>query len=192
MRDNGLATLKAENSIAFKTLDNGKTEISFIVDKLTVREKNELRAKLESVGDTLTVRLSKYHEKRSCNANAYFWTLCGELADVLNKSKNEIYQEYIRNFGIYKTVEVDEKAVDTIIHVWSQYGTGWIAEKLDKGNRDGFMLVNLYYGSSCYNTRQMSRLIDNIVIDCKEQGIETLKPDELDEIKRMWSNAGKP
>lgn len=41
-------------------------------------------------------------------------------------------------------------------------------------------------GSSVYNTKQMSRLIDHVVQDCKAVGIETLTPLELDRLKGDW------
>ena len=34
-------------------------------------------------------------------------------------------------------------------------------------------------GSSTYDTKEMSELINGLVSECKEQGIETLTPDEL-------------
>lgn len=48
----GLATLKAENRIQFKTLDDGKTEVSFVVDKLSMQNRNSIKAALEEAGDT--------------------------------------------------------------------------------------------------------------------------------------------
>lgn len=49
----------------------------------------------------------------------------------------------------------------------------------------------LYYGSSTYNTEQMSRLIDNIVQDCKAVGIETMTPAELAALKDAWGKEKK-
>ena len=43
-----------------------------------------------------------------------------------------------------------------------------------------------FHGSSTYDTAQMSKLIDNIVSDCKALGIETLTPDKLDLLKEGW------
>lgn len=187
----GLATLKAENRIQFKTLDDGKTEVSFVVDKLSMQNRNSIKAALEEAGDTLTVKVSKYRKKRSLNANAYFWTLVGELAEKLNRTKEEIYWEYIKDIGVYRSVEISENAVETMIYMWQSHGLGWIAEKLDKGQHKGFVLINFYYGSSCYNTKQMARLIDAVVEDCKAQGIETLTPEQLKEMKEAWANERK-
>lgn len=44
---------------------------------------------------------------------------------------------------------------------------------------EGCINVTLYSGSSTYDTRQMSSLIDNIVQDCQAVGVETMPPDKL-------------
>lgn len=86
----GLATLKAQNIISFKTLESGETEVSFVVDRLSIQNRNSIKAALEQAGEALTIKISKYRKKRSLNANSYFWTLVGELAEKLNQTKEEI------------------------------------------------------------------------------------------------------
>lgn len=175
----GLATITVENNVTFKRLEDGRTEICLIADKSFGRNQYALRDSLNTAGDKLTLKLSKYRKHRSLDANAYFWQLVSKLAEELDSTKEEIYREYIRHYGISKPVEISEKAVDTMIYMWQTHGLGWFAEKLDHGSTEGFVLVNFYYGSSAYNTKQMSRLIDAAVNDCKEQGIETLPPEEI-------------
>ena len=41
-------------------------------------------------------------------------------------------------------------------------------------------------GSSTYNTEEMSKLIDGLVSECKEQGIETLPPEELERMMQAY------
>lgn len=134
----------------------------------------------------LTIKVSKFRKNRSLDANAYMWVLCDKLAEKLNITKDEVYRQHIKDIGIFRLVEIDEKAVDTLMHSWGLHGTGWIAEKLDHAIHEGFVVMALYYGSSTYNTKQMSRLIDAIVQDCKEQGIETMTPLELQDLKEAW------
>lgn len=155
---------------------------------LSINEKQDLIRCYDeySHAEKLSFKISKYREKRSLNANAYFWTLCGKLSEKIGIPKIEIYRDYIREIGVYRTVEIDKKAVDTLITSWGLHGIGWIAERVDNSRTKDFVMVNLYYGSSTYNTKQMSRLIDNIVQDCKEQGIETLTPYELEVLKTEW------
>ena len=46
-------------------------------------------------------------------------------------------------------------------------------------------------GSSEYDSKEMSRLIEGLVETAKEQGIETLTPDELRKLRYMENQNGK-
>ena len=87
--------------------------------------------------------------------------------------------------GNTETICVREKAVQKLCDGWNKNGIGWQTEVLDS-KIEGCKNVVLYYGSSTFDTKQMSRLIDNIVQDCKELGIETLTPQQLDALKEEW------
>lgn len=41
-------------------------------------------------------------------------------------------------------------------------------------------------GSHTYNTAEMSKLIDGTVSEAKELGIETMTPDQIEEMKQKW------
>ena len=41
-------------------------------------------------------------------------------------------------------------------------------------------------GSSSYDTKEMARLIDGLVSECKEVGIETLPPDEVERMMAAY------
>lgn len=134
--------------------------------------------------ELLEVGFRLYRKKRSLNANAYCWELLGKLAEKMSLPAEEIYRNAIRAVGIYQDVELTEKAAKTMRHIWEAHGIGWISEQVDKTN--GGVLIRFWYGSSCYNTVQMARLIDYIVADCKELGIETKTPDEIERMKALW------
>ncbi len=174
------------------TMDfSGNMTVSFPVHRESNSAVKVFSDKLDGMKDKLSVEVKEYRRKRSLNANNYFWQLCGKLADALSTkgvqySAVDIYRKYILDLGVMRQVEISENAVDTLIHSWGLHGIGWIAERVDYAKNEGFVVVNLYYGSSTYNTNQMSRLIDMVVTDCKEQGIETLPPHELEGMKTAW------
>lgn len=137
-------------------------------------------------GKTYEVVVKPQRKKRSLDANAYAWVLIDRLAEKLGRTKTEIYREYIREIGgVSETVCVLEKAAEKLIEGWEKNGIGWQAETM-QSKIDGCVNVVLYFGSSTYDTAQMSRLIDMIVQDCKAQGIETMTPFELDALKERW------
>ena len=132
------------------------------------------------------VTVKKHREKRSLDANAYSWVLLDKLADSTGTPKSEIYRREVRDVGgNTETVCVREKAVQNLCDGWNKNGVGWQTEVMDS-KIDGCKNVVLYYGSSTFDTKQMSRLIDNIVQDCKALGIETLTPQQLDALKEEW------
>lgn len=143
----------------------------------------------ELAGKELDIEIKKQRKRRSLDSNAYFWVLAGKLAVKLHISPTEVYRHYIQDIGgNYETVTVAEQGSDKLREMWSAHGKGWLTEELPS-SAPGYVTLLLYYGSSTYDTAQMSRLIDMIVLDCKENGIETLTPDKLDAMKERWGNA---
>jgi len=53
------------------------------------------------------------------------------------------------------------------------------------------VIIRCYYGSSQYNTKQMSRLISNTVQDCQAVGINTMTPNEIAEMLSLWGSEPK-
>lgn len=129
--------------------------------------------------------IKEYKEKRSLDANGYMWKLIGEISKKLRIEKEEIYRDAIRNIGVYEVIPVKNEAVNRFIEGWCHNGLGWICETT-KSKLEGFTNILAYYGSSTYNTKEMSRLIDLIVQECKQLDIETMTPSELSILKEEW------
>lgn len=135
--------------------------------------------------DKLTVKVGKFKKKRSLDMNAYCWVLIGKIAEKTNVPKVEVYQEYIRGIGTFELVCCENRAVETLSAGWSRNGLGWVTETMPS-KLPGCTNVLLYYGSSTYEVEQMSRLIENIVQDCKTLGIETKSQAEIDSLLKSW------
>lgn len=132
--------------------------------------------------------IQRKRKKRSNDANAYFFTLADKLAEKLNIPKTEIYRNYIKEIGgVSETVCVRNEAVEKLCEGWKHNGLGWQTDTIPS-KIQGCTNVILYYGSSTYNTEQMSRLINLIVEDCKVQGIETRTPDEIADLLSLWES----
>ena len=135
----------------------------------------------------LRLTLTKWRERRSKDANAYFHLLADKLADALRMSKPKMKNYLLYRYGqrardndgnlvIIKTnADEDELIERSDIHCWYL-----------KDAEDGTPMYVLLEHSRFYDTKQMSILIDGVVEECKGQGIETMTPDELAEIKQKW------
>lgn len=146
-----------------------------------------IRAVSEIKDKKYTADIKEYRERRSLDANAYCWVLLDKLAENLRLEKTEIYREMVKEIGGNSyIVPIREDVVEAYIRHWGHNGIGWIAEPLGKSKIEGYINVISYYGSSEYDTKQMSRLIDLVVTECKEHGIETLTPAQLAAMKEEW------
>lgn len=153
---------------------------------LLVLNERECISSLEELKeDKLSIEIKKYRNKRSLDANAYMWVLISKLEEKLNVSKDIIYKDAIRNIGVYEVIPVKNEAVDRFIEAWTKNGLGWVCETT-KSKLEGYTNILAYYGSSTYNTAEMSRLIDLIVQECKQLNIETMSQSELDSLIESW------
>ena len=164
-------------NIDFKTR---KPKISLLLDTNDINVVEELKNE-----NKLNLELKKYRKKRSLDCNAYMWVLLQKLQESLNIPKEEIYKDAIKNIGVYEVVPVKDIAVDRFIEAWKHNGIGWVCETT-KSKLEGFTNVIAYYGSSTYNSAEMSRLIDLIIQECKQLNIETLTPEQLSVLKEEW------
>ena len=131
--------------------------------------------------------IKEYRERRSLDANAYMWVLVGKLSGKLGLPPEEIYRAAIRDVGDnYEVMPVRNDALERWKAIWQSNGLGWLCEEIGPSKLDGYTNVRNFYGSSAYDKAQMSRLIDNVVQDCKAQCIETLTPAELARLTEEW------
>lgn len=159
---------------------NGNTMISFETAENFRDEFDELYE------GEVEIEIKKWRKKRSLDANAYCWVLINKLAEKLGKSRDEVYREAIRSIGgVSDVICVREKAADALIAGWKHNGTGWQAETMES-KIAGCVNVILYYGSSVYDTKQMTALIDHIVQDCEAVGIPTMTDEQIEEMMRGW------
>ncbi len=132
-------------------------------------------------------KVKKRRNKRSLSANSYAWVLIGKIAEKQRISLTTAYREIIREMAAYEIVPIKEEAVEHWIKTWSSHGTGWVCEDLGPCKvAEGYRYIRCHYGSSTFNTEEMSRFIDLIIQECRELGIEHLTPAELQELKDKW------
>ena len=124
--------------------------------------------------------VKEYRQKRSLNSNSYLWVLCNEIANVLRTDKEEVYFTMLKRYGQCELVSVLSN-----INV-SGYFKYYEAVGISTLNNKEFTHYKVFKGSSEYDTREMSILIDGVVQEAKELEIETLTPAELESLKNAW------
>lgn len=170
-------------SIDFNTR---KPKISLLLDTNELNIVEELKNE-----NKLNIELKKYRKPRSLDANKYFWKLLQEVCDHKDIDTIEDYKRRVKELGIFKQFKIMTQDVKTFEKIWTDRGIAWFCEIVDTtyiGDTE-FKIINAYYGSSSYNSKQMSRLIDNLVQDCKAVGIETKPQAEIDSLLKQWDCA---
>lgn len=162
------------------TMDNG------VWLCLKVNEPAPVRAFLLNKQERLyDCEIKQHREKRSLDANAYYWKLCGELARAIHEKPTDVYRRHIQDIGNYSTYCMETRAVEAFSNLWSNGHLGRFVETR-ASKLPGCTTVLAYYGSSDFDRAEMSMLIDNCIQDCKALGIETLPPDKLEAMKEDW------
>lgn len=124
--------------------------------------------------------VKEHREKRSLNANSYLWVLVGKIADLMRSTKEEVYVQELKRYGQSDLVSVkSEIDVKGYFKYYEEAGTS-------KLNGKDFTHYRVFKGSSEYDSREMAVLIDGVVQDAEELGIETLPPHEIQKLKELW------
>lgn len=156
--------------------------------RLTFEFDSDVSAAIDKIKDKLlriTVKL--WRDKRSLDANSYYWVLLSRLAEAVGISKPRAHNLMLRKYGqnlvidsqiAFLVIPDTEEAEETALEAESFHirPTSQV-----KQGKDGKMYrtYTVLAGSSTYDTKEMSELINGLVSECKEQGIETLTTDEL-------------
>lgn len=131
-------------------------------------------------GKELSVEIKPFREKRSLDANALCWKLCEEIADVLRLSKNEVYIQMLKDYG---QSDIVSALADVDVSYYFKYyeaaGTGTV-------NGKRFIHYKVFKGSSEYDRREMSILLDGIVREARQLDIPVWSRQEIEAIKEAW------
>lgn len=167
---------------------NGCLQLPFPIS--AVAEVGELQ-KACNGGKTLTVEVKVKRNIRSHNANSYCWALCTEIAKVIRSSKNEVYQQAIKSIGAYTPVPIKADAVERYTEIWKAHGLGWVVEDMGESKIPAYVVLACYHGSSVYDTKEMSQLIDWLIDEAKSIGIDVISDADRALLLEDWNESKK-
>ena len=150
----------------------------------TIRAKDVLQ--MIEQGKQYTVEIKEYRETRTRTANNFLWSCLDKCAEKLHTTKEELYRKYIPSVGTFRDWDLPEDKVGTFCHAWESQGTGWVTERVDYAGDGTLITIRAYYGSSTYTKKRMSRLIDMVVEDAKELGVDCMTEKERSLLIEKW------
>jgi hypothetical protein len=135
----------------------------------------------------LDLEVKQHREKRSLDANAMLWACLGEMAQALSTDNWSVYLYELKRYGKYVPLLVDENAADDLKRVYRA------TEEVGRRIVDGKMMVDLlcFIGSSEYNTKEFSVLLDGVVQDMKEIHLAPPPSGDVKRALERWENRGK-
>lgn len=141
----------------------------------------ELAMQLFQLEQDKKYKLEEYKEIRSKDANAYFHVLVNQLAKHFGISNEEMKIKMNLDYG---TIETDSngKIVGCKVPSGTDMRTFYEYAKWYKEDTDGCDCYLFYKRTHTLNSLEFSKLLNGVVQECKDVGIETL--DDI-EIKRL-------
>jgi len=169
-------------SIDYKTR---KPKISLFIDSNELSVVEQLKNE-----NKLNIEIKKWRNKRSLDANAYCWVLCDKIAKELSKdgtiiTKEIIYKDAILHIGTFEPMIIEERAYENFIRIWEKQGLGFLIQEVSR--KDKCIKIHCYYGSSTYNSKEMSLLINLLIDNAKNLNIETKSQQEINSLLESWN-----
>ena len=166
--------------------------------KIIVKDDKDLAQALTSISllapnlkdKAYEVEIREHKLKRSLNANNYFHLLVGEIAKVLKIGNDECKVKMNLEYGTpYKIddntlfafkVPKGTKVTDIVKY------PKWVKTVMDNGKEVDVYMV--YKETHTLTVGEMNRLIDGVVYEAQQLNIETATPDQIAEMKSLWSS----
>lgn len=130
----------------------------------------------------LRITIKENKRKRSLTANAAMWVMCDKIAKALNTTAWEVYLQELERYGVSEWLAVLPDALPAIEKVYR------IVKRKGCFTADGVEMVQVqvWRGSSTYDTKEMSVLIDGVIQDAKELGADFISKQDI-----LWEEVKK-
>jgi len=156
---------------------------------ITVTVAGDFREQYEELkNEPVEITIKKAVKHRSLEANRYCWVLVDQIAAKKHLKKSEVYRNAILDIGgVSQDMLMKAEAVVPFRQIWEKQGLGNQLEIVDEEIGTGWCSCRVYFGSSTYDTAQMSALLDSLIQDAEALGIPTITPKEEARMLGKWA-----
>lgn len=143
----------------------------------------EVRARLDELeADPKTkgkrFKLAEERKRRTLTQNNYYWELLNRLARKLGLPDTEVHLNMLREYGVCQSLTVLSEVLEQGYMKYRDV----VQEYTDQNGRRR-CIVKWYLGSSLMDKAQFTHLLHGLIEECRLQGIETMTPRELAQLK---------
>lgn len=132
------------------------------------------------IGKDYELTIQEKKHKRTLTANAYYQVLLDKLSKVVGTSREELHEQLLIRYG--STATKDDIPIlftlraDINPHLVSKY-VAIVKTKEIKGKM--FAVYRVLKGSSEMDSKEFNHLLEGLISECQEVGIETMTPEEI-------------
>ena len=132
-------------------------------------------------GKDLDITFKVHREKRSLDANAFLWSCLGKMGGVLNVPAWDMYLYSLERYGKYTYIQILESAYEDLKRMWRETKVvgDFMSVNMITGEKEKFLEVLCFFGSSTYNSKEFSRLLEGVISDMEQMGLERPTSDEM-------------
>ena len=124
--------------------------------------------------------VKEVRNRRSLSANGYFWVLCNEIGNVLNKSKEEVHIELLKSYGQILLVPLLPNQDPKGFFEYFEYE----CEREINGVEAVYFKV--FKRSSEMNSKEFSILLEGTVQEAKNLDIKTYDEIKIEKLISEW------
>lgn len=137
----------------------------------------------------LTLHQEKKH--RSLDANAYFHVLVGKLAQAQTPpiSKARCKNKLIADYGQEEYIDGQMVVIKSNLPPEKMCNVEYLhtdCVKITEENGKEVYFYKVYRGTHTYDSKEMAKLIDGTIQECKNVGIDTATPEEIARMEQLW------
>ena len=140
-------------------------------------------------GKLLDIEMKVHREHRSRDANALLWACIGEITKALQKEERykktdkwEVYLKLLKRYGKFTYIVAKPEAVDAVKKQWRETE---VVGEIDIHGTKGIQML-CYFGSSTYDTAEMSALLDGTVSELEEMGLQRPASADIRRAMEEW------
>ena len=137
--------------------------------------------------ERLSIEAKKYRAKRSLDANGLLWHCLGKIAEALRADKWEVYLQMLKRYGKYTYICVKPNVVDAMKAQWRECE---VVGEIDINGKEAVQML-CYFGSSSYDTKEFSVLLDGVISEMEQIGLQTPTSQEMQRALEQWEKMQK-
>lgn len=157
--------------------NTGKIIISFELNEEPTEAINDIQS-----CDKLSIVVKKYRAKRSLDANGMLWACLGKMAETLHSDKWDVYLQMLKRYGKYTYICVKPSAVEAMKAQWRECE---VVGDIKVNGKEAVQML-CYFGSSTYDSKEFSVLLDGVVSEMKEMGLQIPPSEDMRRALEQW------